>query len=450
MRAASLGTLWAGLCGLAAATSAPEPVGLHSRSGQFVVYGLPLGPRVFAPPSTSSVRVLRVDPAVLAVSLERIKAALLTTLDLTDEWKGSIAVGLYPARGQHEPIDITSTRYSDAWGYRMALPDELEPARMVTATVQVLLQEIANRQARQHAAELPPWLAPGLAAGLRATSLAGLTPELHTSTVAEGRRTDPLSGAREQLRARPPLSFNELSWPGAEHVLGPEAAHYEACAQLFVHDLLHLNQGRAGLRELVRRLPENLNWQTTFLQVFSAHFRRLADADKWWSLNAALLAGREPGASWSREESWRQLDELLAAPVEVRLDARQLPLRAPVRLQRIIAEWPLERQMPALFEKTNWLAALALRAPSDLAALAADYGRVLEGYLQRRTRPEAGLAKLQMPTHQRVVIRDTLRRLDELDARRDRLRQQTHAPPAPQLSRTHAGPAGPAGRAPPP
>src|SRR2546428_5347318 len=79
-------------CSLLAATltthAALVPQSLHSRSGQFIVSGLPMLTRSWAV-STTAVSFVRLDPALVAVSCEGIKAALLDTLGLQDRWQGS-------------------------------------------------------------------------------------------------------------------------------------------------------------------------------------------------------------------------------------------------------------------------------------------------------------------------------------------------------------------------
>src|SRR4029434_9492657 len=88
---------------------------------------------------------------------------------------------------------------------------------------------------------------------------------------------DSLASVRESLRQHEPLSLDDLSVPDKdwERLTGENALHFRACAHLFVHELLRLRDGRACLRQMLERLPENLNWQTTFLQSFGQHFSRL-------------------------------------------------------------------------------------------------------------------------------------------------------------------------------
>src|SRR5262245_15024302 len=64
--------------------AAPEPVVVRSQSGQFIVRGLPMGAPVSGY-STSAVAYLRLDPTLTAVSLERIRHAVLTELGLPDK-----------------------------------------------------------------------------------------------------------------------------------------------------------------------------------------------------------------------------------------------------------------------------------------------------------------------------------------------------------------------------
>src|SRR4051794_34566410 len=108
-----------------AAPAAPLSLTLQSRSGQFTVVGLPMQARAdaasaviagFAVPvrayqsPTSTVSFVRLDPALVAVSCDEIKTALLRELGARDRWEGSVRVFLHPVRNDNEPIFVTSIR----------------------------------------------------------------------------------------------------------------------------------------------------------------------------------------------------------------------------------------------------------------------------------------------------------------------------------------------------
>ena len=413
-------------------TLAIEPVSLRSHSGQFLVRGLPLGAPLISP-STNAVSYVRLDPALVAVSCERIKSALLGELAAKDLWRGKIFVFLHPVTDDHESIVVTSLHYADGWGYRMEIPEVVDGPRLVKSVVEVLLLELANRNARARAAELPLWLAEGLAAHLQATILSNFTIEPETRIIRGERGRDPLARAREPLRACPPLSLNELNWPPEDQFSEIGAETYRCCAQLFVYELLRLQDGRACLREMLARLPENLNWQTAFLRAFSAHFQRLLDVDKWWSLHVVHLTGQGFASAWARPEFCQQLLDVLATPVQVRLSPQELPLTSQVKLQSILEEWDFERQQPTLREKVNLLQALRLRASPDSIGLVEDYRQTLDGYLQRRR--TAGGRKAAPSPQARLIVKEAIKHLDDLDARLETFRKQTNSPAQFTISR---------------
>ena len=71
----------------AVAASAAMPQTLHSRSGQFIVRGLPLKPSITGPgfqslpdASQENISYIRLDPAVLVVACERVKQEILAEL----------------------------------------------------------------------------------------------------------------------------------------------------------------------------------------------------------------------------------------------------------------------------------------------------------------------------------------------------------------------------------
>ena len=404
-----------------------EPVNVRSQSGQFLVRGLPLGAPVTGY-STSAVQFLRLDPTLTAVSLERIKQGVLGELGLRDQWRGLISITTHPVEEDGATVHVDSVRFKDGWGYRIAMPERIDKDQFMRVAVRVILSEIANREALTREAELPPWLAEGFAAELQSTILAVLALEPETEILRRDLRPDPLRGAREVLRRRPALKFDDLCRPAAA-MLSPENVElFRACSQVFVHELLRLRTGRECLRDMIVRLPQNLNWQTTFLQAFNPHFQRLIDADKWYSLTIANVASRDLLSRWPVETSLKQLDEILATQVQVRLDAAELPINATVTLQRMMSEWDDAKQHPLIAEKIGHLLALRPRVAVELGDLVEAYAEVLQKHFaalkpkSKSARQDADSAR-KLPAKTRAL----LRRLDELDARRTELRQ----PPKP-------------------
>jgi hypothetical protein len=306
------------------------------------------------------------------------------------------------------------------------LPERIDKEQFIDLAVRVIVMEIANRAATAREAEMPPWLAEGLSAELQAGTLSTLALEPAPPMDRSGRKSDPLRSVREILRRRRALKFDELNMPTAEQVSGGNAELYRACAHLFVHELLHLRGGRDALRDMLVRLPENLNWQTTFLRSFASHFPRLIDADKWYALNVAHVSGRDPMSVWPLETTWKQLDEILATRVQVRLSANELPIDTTVTLQRIVTEWEFARQQPVLLQKVERLLALRPRASPEVAELVDAYARALQSYANGRP-PKFKPSPLAIDETKRLppAVHNLVQRLDELDARRNLLREHT-------------------------
>ena len=408
--------------------SALEPITVRSQSGQFIVRGLPMGAPVTGY-STSAVQYLRLDPALTAVSLERIHQAIFSDVGLDDKWRGLVTVTTSPVEEDNPVAQVISVHYADGWSYRVSLPERIDKDRFIKVAVQVILLEVANRTAMTREAELPPWLVEGLSAELQQTSLTTLALEPETQVARREHQIDPMRAARELLRQRPALKFDELSLPSQELLSGENAPLYQACAQVFVHDLLRLRNGRDCLRELIVHLSEDFNWQTTFLRAFSSYFERLIEVDKWYALRVANLGGRDPMSVWPLTTTWKQLDDILATPVQVRLQAAELPINTTVTLQRVIAEWEFARQQPVLLQKISRLKALQLRAAAELVELVDDYRRVIQSYVngsqaKAGTFPQAKPAATpRLPPH----VKTALQQLDDLDTRRETLRQRTLA-----------------------
>jgi len=402
--------------------AAEKPITVRSQSGQFVVSGLPMGSPLRSW-STSTVQYVRLDPNLTAVSLDRIRQAIQSELAWPEQWRGMITVNTRPLQGEDARVTITALRYADGWGYRIAFPEIVDKDRFLHATVKTILLEFANRRAHVREAEIPPWLVEGLAAVL-STSMPVLALEPAAEINQRERIPDPLASVREALRRRGPLSLDDLSLPEMEweQLTGENVLHFRACAHLFVHELLRLRDGRACLRQMLERLPENLNWQTTFLESFQPHFSRLLDIDQWYALHAAGVRGRDRSSVFPVNVTLQQLDEILGTPVEVRIDAQELPMRLEMTLPRLVSEWDYSRQHAVLVEKIRRLASLEGRASGDLVSLINDYRTALIQYVGSNRLRLPATEKERTRLRPRGTVADLLSRLAILDARR--------APPA--------------------
>ena len=419
-------------CGNAPAQFPLPQVNLtRSVSGQFVVTdarpGSPVSPLAA---TVTNAGFVRLEPAVLAVSAERIKRTLWRELGINPAtpWHGKIFLTLHPARSLDENVTIFSERFVDGWNYHVALPDVLPRLRFVRALTSVVLLEFANRNAGAQSAEIPAWLTDGLSQQLLATgavevvlSSPGRTANglVESRTIATERGLDPLADARNVLRDHPVLTFEQLSWPTEAQVSGADAGVYHASAQLFVTDLLKLRNGPAHLRAMLQASPNYFNWQTAFQTAFHPDFARPLDVEKWWALQVIDFVARDPGPTWTPAISREKLDQILNVPVDFRMASNALPVHAEVSLQAVIRNFDSARQMAILQTKLRDLELAQFRMARPLAALTAGYRTALADYLgQSQAAPASPLGKRPLAGPQRASARDTLSELDTLDAQR--------------------------------
>jgi hypothetical protein len=433
------------LRGLAdAQPSNPDMQSASSHSGQFVVYA-----GRSAPPSRSVADLAtnqdfaRLELRLTTVSCERIKQALARELGATAPWRGHIYVVLSPARGAGDTITITSERFKGGWQYRVDFPDVMERSRYVRGVVQVLLLEMANRTAETRAAEIPQWLTEGFAQLLLASNEGEIIlppPQSKanglnfSTTVVTTRRQGLREQVQKKLRGRPPLSFENLSWPAEDELSSDTGDLYSGSAQLFVGELLRLPDGPACLRAMLAQLPQNYNWQFAFLNAFHARFERPLDVEKWWALSLAQATGRDLAQAWSLEESWQRLDQAIHSAVQVRTGANELPLHADLKLQTLIREWDSVRQTQALNSTLRELALLQSRIAQEFVGLVQEYSQALQTYLQRRDHTGSVIPFTRQAGRRRAV-EAVVQQLDALDARREALRPSprpaiTNQPPA--------------------
>jgi hypothetical protein len=401
----------------------------ESASGQFIIHGEPPDAlRLITLSPSLSKDYVQLGAPLLAVSCERIKSALLSELAAQDQWQGKVSIFLHQARRLDETIVISSTANQKDWMYYVNLPDTMERSRLVSAMVNVVLLEMANRGSTR-SAEIPTWLAQGLTQELMRESVAGLVmeapkdgnQEMRTSSeLLDGRSVAPLEQAHEVLQTRPPLTIGELSWPrdGQE-----EDEVYRCSAQLLVSRLLQLDDGRACLRQMIQELPRHLNWQISFLDAFHGHFASQLELEKWWALCVVNFTGRDLAENWSRAESWQKLDEVIHTGAQVRTAADELPLRTEVTLQTIIGDWAYDLQEGVLLGKIQQLKMVRASVSQDLTGLVDDYRKALENYVKAREKSGAfrGVKAEHFRAPDRTALA-TIQLLNALDAEREALR----------------------------
>ncbi len=412
--------------------SANRPV--QSVSGQFFVRDARpvVGPGAKSGPAQTNQNLVALEPAFLAVTCERLKQALYTELGVTARSRGIIYITIRPSRRSDKAFAYTTERFGNNWIYRLELPPQVERQRLVRVLVQVLLQEMANRPATDHVAEIPAWLTEGLAQQLlnsRAAEII-LSPPTQSfgalmldPTFIQTRQRDPLEIARRVLSDRPPLSIAELSWPGADQIDSDAGEAFRCSAQVFVTELLALPQGREHLRAMINELAGCYNWQTTFLRAFSSDFANQLAVEKWWTLQAVHFVGRDPTHLWTVAESSQKLADLLRANVAVRRTSDDLPTHSGVTLQTVIREWEPLRQTATIRGKIKELEMAQTRVAPQYMVLVSDYRRSLTSYLERREQAASTFAKLWLfsPSVAKVAGEAT-QQLDELDAQRAALR----------------------------
>ena len=419
--------LAAGLMSFLAAAGGQSPSLLpattSSVSGQFVVSSVPVtNPYFRRPDPGTNTDYLRLEPSLLAVSAERFKAGLRKEIGIAPDasWSGKIFLALHPARSLDEPVVIAEQAILGHWNYRLEMPDIISRNRCARAFSAVLLLELANRRtpADGRLAAVPDWLADGLARQVMEADetrailsapvkLVNTIPETRLDVKRRG--IDPLAGARRVLQNSPALAFDQLSWPSGAQENGDDGGVYLASAQLFVDELLALQNGQAGVRALLLQLPSHANWQTAFFNAFRENFSRPLDVEKWWALRVVAFAAHDPGSRWTAAVSRDRLNAALVVPVDIRRSSNSLPAYAEISLQSAIRNFAPPRQTEVLQTRLRDIELLQLRLSPELASVAAGYRDVLADFLGERKRSLF---------HRPPDVPLTLKRLDTLDARR--------------------------------
>ncbi|MEQ2008819.1 MAG: hypothetical protein ABMA26_18720 [Limisphaerales bacterium] len=402
----------------------PGPMRLESRSQQFIVFGSPAG-TALGPPSLSLLETnhMQMEPTVLVLTCERVRAELLKELGLGDAWFGRIQIIVQGDLRPSTPVVLESQWFASGWRYRMVVPGQLERTRLVRALTRALLLEIANRGNRsQRPAEIPLWLEEGLVTHLLAMHGDNLVPEIRTSvSLIQSANPDVFLEARRLLRGRELVAFADLFQTQAGQSTDEQWEVFRRTAQLLVAELLNLPEGRAGLQEFLRQLPAYLNPQLAFLRGFATPFPTPLDAEKWWSVVWMNFTSRDRHMRLSLAHSLGQLEEILVAPIAVRLGTNAVPGRKDLPLREVIANTEFPQHQAAVTQATFQLQMLQHTAPVELARLTGDYRQALLHYMKRRF--EYSTKANSKSADAKLATKEVLEKLDLLDVIRGDFRR---------------------------
>jgi hypothetical protein len=426
---------------LAHAQGQPNATVIRSGSGQFLVSARGGVSPQSLDLAAANPAMLTLEPPLLAVSCDRIKAELLHEMNMPDTWSGKIFVIIRPARSADDRIFVVPQKLGRTWHCGVELPDAIDQNRLVEAVVRATLLEIANRNATDQPTEIPEWLVRGLTRQLIGSSAIKIilrpphiqkdgwkvsheVMDFSDSPKPSGRPTlklNPLAGAMNVLRVNDALTFDQLSWPTDEQLAGIGPDVYGSCAQLFVSQLLHLKKGPECLQAMLAELPEHLNWQLAFDDAFQPIFKSALDVEKWWALQLTEFNGRDLLHLLTVEESSRQLDAVFQFPIEVQIGATA-PMRADITLQTIIRGWSRQRQLETLKNKIWELGVLRLRISPDYMPLVDQYVSVLQEYSKKKSASTRLFTSMGLISDNSAA--EALAQLDALDSQRANLRRQ--------------------------
>ena len=407
----------------------PNVIAANSASGQFIVTAAPgFSSLASLPEMAGDDDFVRLEPALLAVSADRIRNSFLQKLGVNPSlpWCGKIYLTLHPARSLNENVEIASDRFEDTWEYHVLLPDIVPRDRLARALTGVLLLEYANRYTTNHSAEIPSWLLEGMSQELLAASwqnpilsapdgaVNGLPLE---SMNATEHALDPLAGARTVFQNNSILTFSQLSWPTEDQLSGNDGGVYRASTQLFVDELLGLHNGSAKMRTMLELLPGYYNWQTAFWSAFHENFASPLQVEKWWALQTVIFTSRSPGPQWTAAASREKLDETLSVAINFRMVSNSLPANSAISLQSVIKNFNAVRQTEILQNKLRDLEMAQFRMAPSFAVLTAEYRNTLAAYLGERL-PTRGALAVNKHASGKISAYEALKLLNALDAQR--------------------------------
>lgn len=391
-----------------------------SQSGQFVIVGPAPSPGVkgqrLAPVGDKP--QVPIHPDLLAVTCERVRRAVNLRLGAPDRAGLPVHFEVRPAHFEEGPITVHPRLFRDGWKFFAELPDSMDWTQLVRLLVEAVVLEQMNRENPSEPVTVPPlWLTEGLTGLLLGELGRDLVAESQTITIRASRHRDAAALARDSLGGNGPLSFSELAQPGTEQLSSLDSyGRYRASATLFVHELLREDRGRRAIREFIRDAHRSLNWQTTFLAVSAGQFRSLLDVEKWWAVASIEVVGRGPSQFWPADRVIAELAVILTETADLPLTNRTETVRRTLPLHEVVQTWDFPAQRPVLRRKVAQLHLLLLHTPPEWTGLVGEATRVVDDYLAAR---EGGgrdpVARMELETRLNLLVRNTVRRLTQLD-----------------------------------
>ena len=375
----------------------------------------------------ANANTILIAPDYVVVTAERVRHAMLSRLGLSLLPGSRVKLRLEPAMSYKATVPVVTERHLNGYTYGLTLPSEIEADKLVRALVQVALLDLANQKPQLRDTEIPLWLTVGFTQMLLAQPdlvLVLSRPEqggkemAMEEVVKNVRRHDTLVGVRARLRGRRAFDFSEIAMPSPAHLRGENWRDFQACSHLLVDRLLAVPAGGVRLQNMIRQLPNNLNWQTGFLKVYGDLFADMLVVEKWWAVTIVQLTGQNQYQNWTLLEAVEKLENLLKLPAEVRLKDADSPLEVEVTLQQAIRGWDFAVQKQTLQQKINQLLIARVKMPQQLLPFVNEYGRILQNYVVTRQRIESFKPRRgQVRPRIAPVIDEAVRQLDSVDRR---------------------------------
>jgi hypothetical protein len=354
---------------------------------------------------------------------ERVSRVISQDLRLPDRFADKIHAAVFDLAPPGQAIGLLTQVHSDGFQYKLAIPGQVEGQQLMKGLVQVLLLEFANRGHRR-SAELPTWLVEGLLRQIQTAVVPTYVVNRKPMTI-EKSGYDRLGATRLYLQTNAPMTLQDLSFADLSKASAGELEKYEASAHLLVHELLRLRGGPQLMGRFLRTLPQTLNWQTAFYQVYKDHFDGPLAFEKWWMLNWVRFKSGEERQAWPVEVALERLESVIYTTMEMRVATNNIPQYRETPLQEFLELADLATQKEILGQKAQHLYMMSVNVPREVMELWMAYQQTLESYLQRRTNVTQPTLRSDPEQRLQGLMRATVKRLNELDAARAALKGES-------------------------
>ncbi len=352
--------------------------------------------------------------STIAISAERLKAALLEKLQLADGWRSPVLISVFPRKEVESGNPITMTPYAsggELWFVlRAQTPPPLNRGMFFRGITQVLCAELINRPLRsvqtgETLTVAPLWLSEGLWQSVADQAIQLSVREVNLVLLQRA-----TAAGRGWSWAQLTATTQFPSDPVAAQLFGAQS-------QVLVESLLALPDGLQKMQKFVAALASGGHWQNAFSAAYTRDFPDETSREKWWALRLQVRAHQRTVQTLSAWETERQIEVILPTSVSLTDPNTGAKTERALPISELGGSWALPGLEEQIDHKITSLGALYVMSHATFRPAIIAYSEALVRLRQRQfrqfTRMILHAEKLhQQATQQTQAVADYLNDLE--------------------------------------